>query len=66
MVPEKFRILYLLNPVAGLLDLFHMTLYEGIVPSLTYLSLFSLQVAVIFMVGYVIFGRFKAEFAEVL
>jgi len=66
MVPERFRVLFLLNPVAGLLDLFHMVLYEGIMPSLTYLSLFSLQVAFIFLVGYVIFGRFKADFAEVL
>jgi len=66
MVPEEYRLLYLLNPLAGLLDLFHMTLYEGIMPSLTYLALFSLQVAVILMVGYVLFGRFKPEFAEVL
>jgi ABC-type polysaccharide/polyol phosphate export permease len=35
-VPEEYRLLYLLNPLAGLLGLFHMTLYEGIMPSLTY------------------------------
>ena len=66
MVPEQYRLLYLLNPLAGLLDLFHITLYEGVMPSFTYLALFSFQVAVILMVGYVLFGRFKADFAEVL
>jgi len=66
MVPEEYRLLYLLNPLAGLLDLFHMTLYEGVMPSFAYLALFSLQVTVILMVGYVLFGRFKPEFAEVL
>lgn len=66
MVPEQYRLLYLLNPLAGLLDLFHMTLYEGVMPSFAYLALFSLQVTIIFMVGYVLFSRFKPEFAEVL
>ena len=66
MVPEQFQTLYLMNPVAGLLDLFRTILFEGAVPSLLYLTLFSLQVASIFVVGYVLFGHFKSDFAEVL
>lgn len=66
MVPEKFRMIYLLNPVAGLLDLYHMVLYEGIMPSASYISLLSIQVFVIAGIGYALFNRFQADFAEVL
>ena len=66
MIPQEYRALYLVNPVAGLLDLFHMTLYEGIFPPLSYLAGVTLQIAFIFVVGYVLFDRFEPDFAEVL
>lgn len=66
MVPEEFRLLYLLNPVAGLVDIFHIVLYEGLTPSPIYLTFFSFQVFFVFGLGYVLFNRFQADFAEVL
>lgn len=66
MVPERYHTLYLLNPVASLLDLFHIALYKGVFPPLSYLGFVSLEIALIFVVGYVVFRRFQPDFAEVL
>jgi ABC-type polysaccharide/polyol phosphate export permease len=38
LVPESFRSIYLLNPMASLINAYHVALYEGKMPDLTVLA----------------------------
>lgn len=66
LVPSAFQAVYYLNPLAGLLTLFHVVLYEGRFPSGALLGGTAVGAAVIFALGYVVFNRYKALFAEVV
>ncbi|HJU66130.1 MAG TPA: ABC transporter permease [Gemmatimonadaceae bacterium] len=65
-VPDEIRQLYLLNPIAGLLSLYHSVLYRGTLPSLSFLGLITAAALSIALIGYVIFNRYKSLFAEIL
>jgi ABC-type polysaccharide/polyol phosphate export permease/GT2 family glycosyltransferase len=65
-VPEKFRDIYLLNPIAVLLNMIHLSLYQGEIPDMKlFLRLLIITVSV-GVVGYIIFNRKKHEFAEII
>lgn len=66
LVPEAYRTLYLLNPLAGLLTLYHDVLYAGQWPSATLLAGTMVQVAVVYALGYAVFHRYAAVFAEIV
>jgi len=66
MVPEAVRQLYFVNPVAGLMTLFHTVLYEGRVPSFPLLAGTAAAACALFVVGYVIFKRYSPTFAELV
>lgn len=66
LVPEAVRHLYFLNPVAGLLTLYHTVLYEAAFPSPGALAATAAVCAGIFAGGYAVFSRYKAVFAEVV
>jgi len=66
LVPEAFRTLYLLNPIAGLLTLYHDVLYAGQWPSATLLAGTMAQAAVVYALGYAVFHRYAAVFAEIV
>jgi ABC-type polysaccharide/polyol phosphate export permease len=66
MVPESVRLLYFLNPVAGLLTLYQEIVYAGHWPSGTLLAGTSVQVTLIYVFGYAIFHRYASVFAEVV
>lgn len=66
MVPEAVRHLYFLNPIAGLLTLFHTVLYEGRFPSLTLLGATTGFTILLIAVGYHAFNRYKLLFAEIV
>jgi ABC-type polysaccharide/polyol phosphate export permease len=66
LVPEAIQSVYMLNPLAGLLTLFHTVAYEGVAPPVGLLlgvSAFSLALSI---VGYTIFTRFQSLVAEVV
>ena len=65
MIPETLRGYYYLNPFVGLLELFHLTLYEGIWPSWQLLGAVSATSIVIFLVGFWIFRRFENVCVEI-
>jgi len=65
MIPETLRGYYYLNPFVGLLELFHLTLYEGIWPSWQLLGAVSATSVVIFLVGFWIFRRFADVCIEI-
>lgn len=66
LVPEKFKPMYIINPVAHLLETYHTVLYEGIMPSpmgLATVTLFSVGTC---LLGYGIFNHFKPFFSEIV
>jgi ABC-2 type transport system permease protein len=66
LVPSQARSLYLINPMALLLNHFHTALYEGKVPDiLAMLSLLAVASGICFC-GYAVFNRKKREFAEIV
>lgn len=66
LVPETLRPFYFLNPIAGLLTLFHDVLYGGHWPSPTLLAGMSAGAIGLCIVGYAIFNRYKRLFAEIV
>ena len=66
MVPDTLRLLYFLNPIAGLLTLFHDALYGGQWPSLRLLGGMFLASVGLCTAGYAIFNRYKKLFAEIV
>jgi ABC-type polysaccharide/polyol phosphate export permease len=66
MVPEAARMLYFLNPVAGLLTLYQEVVYAGHWPSGALLAGTSVQAALVYAFGYAVFHRYASVFAEVV
>jgi ABC-type polysaccharide/polyol phosphate export permease len=66
LVPENIRTVYLLNPLASLIKLFHDALYWGKMPDLTVLLLLAGVALLVGLVGYAVFNRRKREFAEIV
>lgn len=66
MVPKALAPLYLLNPLAGILTLFHTVLYEGRFPSIEHLGLVTLVSFLIYAAGYLTFRRCRDLFAEIV
>ena len=66
MVPERFRWLYALNPMAYLVEAYRGAVLEQRVPQLVPFVVFCAVSVVVFIAGYRIFTRLKYEFADVL
>ena len=63
-VPEAYQWLYLLNPVASLLHLFHDAVYVGAAPDLVAFLICTVEVVLILIVGASILGSNQADFPE--
>jgi ABC-type polysaccharide/polyol phosphate export permease len=66
MVPEAARDLYFLNPIAGLLTLYHHVLYLGQMPPLSLLLGTFAAALAIYGLGHALFNRYAAVFAELV
>ena len=66
MVPEALRAVYFLNPIAGLLTLYHDVVYAGQWPSALLLGGTALETALVCAFGYAVFHRYASVFAEVV
>lgn len=66
LVPEPLRPLYYLNPIAGLMQLYHVTLYDGRFPSATLLGALSAAALLVCLIGYGIFRHYRPLLAEVV
>jgi ABC-type polysaccharide/polyol phosphate export permease len=66
MVPEALRTVYFVNPIAGLLTLYHDVVYAGQWPSSGLLGVTALQTALVCVIGYAVFHRYASVFAEVV
>lgn len=65
MIPEHLRGYFYLNPFVGLLELFHITLYEGTWPSWQLLGAVSAASVAIFLIGFWIFQKFEEICVEI-
>jgi ABC-type polysaccharide/polyol phosphate export permease len=56
----------LLNPIAPLLTLHHVVLYDGRWPSVELLGAATAASVLLFLFGYAIFNRYKSVYAEIV
>ena len=66
MVPASLLPFYYLNPIAGLLTLYHDSLYGGQWPSPVLLASMTVASVGLCGLGYAIFNRYKRLFAEIV
>lgn len=66
LVPEAVRSLYMANPIAQLLTLYHSAVYYGEMPTLAALLTASVIACAILLIGYGIFNAYERLFAEVV
>jgi len=65
LIPEKFKFIFLLNPLSGIIEGWHRLFLKGEFDiSLYLLSL--LQSIIVFIIGFIIFRRLSWKFAEVI
>lgn len=65
MIPETAHPYYYLNPIVGVLRLFHVVLYKGGWPSIALLGLASAVAVTTCLIGYMIFHRYKEICVEI-
>lgn len=65
-VPERFRHIYLLNPMAGLIDSYRRVVLKAESPDLTSLLTAALISLVVFILAYVYFKRAEVVFADII
>jgi lipopolysaccharide transport system permease protein len=65
MVPERFRTLYFLNPMAGIITAYRDILLEGKLPG-DYLLFSTLVTIILFICGYWFFKRVEFTFADIV
>ena len=65
MIPDTARAVYYLNPIVGVLELFHAVLYEGSWPSMTLLASVTAAALAICAAGHAVFRRYKEICVEI-
>jgi len=60
------RLVYILNPMASIIASYRVTMYSGAQPALDFFVRSTATAAIILIVGYLVFHRFSASFAEEL
>jgi lipopolysaccharide transport system permease protein len=65
-VPEGLRGLYMLNPMAGLIDSYRRIVLNNEWPNATYLLTAVVVSLVVFLMGYIYFKRAEVVFADVI
>lgn len=66
LVPEAWRGLYSLNPMVGILGMFHAILYDGRMPALSVVAISVVEVAILVVIGRKLFRWKRALFAEIV
>jgi ABC-type polysaccharide/polyol phosphate export permease len=66
IVPQKWKLIYMMNPMAGLINAYRNILVYGIPPNGMELLEVTLIGAAIFMPGYLIFKKIENKFADVM
>jgi len=65
MIPETVRPFYYLNPLAGLIQLFHVVVFQGAWPTMTLLVSVSAVAVAVCLTGYLTFNHYKDVCVEI-
>lgn len=65
MIPEAAQPFYYLNPLVGLMQLFHVVVFQGVWPTMTLLLSVSAVAFAVCLTGYLIFNRYKDVCVEI-
>ncbi len=65
-VPERWRSLYLLDPIAGLIESFRRVVIGGSAPDFRVLAFCAAMVAISLPIGYAFFKSSEATMADVI
>lgn len=65
-VPEQYIRLYMLNPMAGIITAYREIILYGRPPTWSFLAISGVEAIVIFIVGYWIFKKLEASFADII
>lgn len=63
---KSFRFLYLLNPMAGILDSYRKILIHNLAPNFSYLSISFFISLIIFVFGYRLFKKLERNLADII
>jgi lipopolysaccharide transport system permease protein len=66
MIPADYRALYLLNPMAAIIEAYRAALFDGTIPSLAVIAPAALLAATIFISGYAYFKCSEPRFADLM
>lgn len=66
IVPEKYRTLYALNPMAGIIDSYRKVIIQGTAPNWEYLLISFIVTALAFVSFYAIFSKLEMRLADVI
>jgi len=66
MVPERYRWIYDLNPMVGIIEGFRACVLKGAAPQLDLLAVSLVISVVLFVLGYALFKQREFEFADVI
>ena len=66
LVPERFRLYYMLNPMAGIIDAYRRVILYGQSPMWSYLSLSAVVALALFFIGYLVFKQLEVSFADII
>ncbi len=66
VVPEQYRVAYMLNPMASIIDGYRRTILQGKSPEFFYLGLATLVTVVVFLFSYGYFKRQEMTFADII
>ena len=66
LVPERFRGVYMLNPMTGLIESYRAVLLQGVWPDWSNLGIAAGVSAMLFLLGYTYFKRVEWQFADII
>ena len=64
MLPEKYRFIFMLNPMAVIVNAYRQVMLSGSGPNLNSLGLALLMSVTVFIIGFLVFKKFEGEFAD--
>ena len=65
-VPEQYLQFYMLNPMAGIITAYREIILYGQPPTWSYLAISGVEALFIFFIGYWIFKKLEASFADII
>ena len=66
MVPDKYRLIYAVNPMVGIVEAFRAAILKGNQPDMVMLDFSVVMALIFFIVGYRVFKAFEFSFADVI